>query len=289
MDGFININKPKGITSFDIIRILRKTLKMKAIGHAGTLDPLATGVMVIAIGGATKLLQYIEAEFKEYVAWLELGYETDTLDLEGKIINEADVPSFESEGVAKILSDFLGKSTQIPPMYSAIKVNGQKLYELARKNIEVERKPREMEIFEIELLGCEEKRVQFRAKVSKGTYIRTLCSDIANKLGSVGTMSELMRTAIGNSKLTESVTLEEVENRVLEGDYSFITSVEDQFKGLEKLEFSEKYYHWFLNGRPIETAINSELIALYYQGKFIGLGTVHKGEIIRKYVKESHD
>ncbi|MCX5773963.1 MAG: tRNA pseudouridine(55) synthase TruB [Fusobacteria bacterium] len=288
MDGFISVNKPKGITSFDIIRILRKTLKMKAIGHAGTLDPLATGVMVIAIGGATKLLQYIEAEFKEYAATLELGFETDTLDSEGEVIKRAEIPLLLDATVREILSEFLGKSTQIPPMYSAIKINGQKLYELARQNIMVERKPRAIEIFGISLVSIEESRIVFSSKVSKGTYIRTLCSDVAVKLGSVGTMVDLERTAIGSSTLAKSVTLEEIERLASKQDYSFVTSVEEKFKALEVIELSEKYYHWFLNGRPIERIGDSDLIALNYQGEFIGLGTVEKGVIIRKYVKECH-
>jgi len=203
------------------------------------------------------------------------------------VVKRAEIPHLENTRVCDVLKGFLGKSQQIPPMYSAIKINGQKLYELARKNIEVERKARDIEIFDISLQSIGENRVVFTSKVSKGTYIRTLCSDIAQKLGSVGTMVELERTAIGNSLLSNSVTLENIEECVSNGDFSFIETVERKFNALEKISLSEKYYHWFLNGRPIETHVTEALVSLFYNGEFIGLGTVEKGLIIRKYVKES--
>ena len=172
MEGIVNIDKPIGLSSFDVIRRLRKIIKMKRIGHTGTLDPLATGVLVICLGEATKLASEIEAESKVYLAEMELGYATDTYDTEGKVVKKAcksfDYSQIDSKFMNRIFAEFLGVQQQIPPMYSALKVEGKKLYELARENIEIERNPRDIFIEYIKLESSEDRKVRFEVKVSKG-------------------------------------------------------------------------------------------------------------------------
>lgn len=190
MNGLEIVDKPIKKTSFDIIREIRKKYNIKQVGHIGTLDPMATGVLVILVGGATKLSDYLMEHDKEYVATVYLGEKKDTGDSEGDTIERKDVPKDISvEKIKEVLQSFLGKSKQIPPMYSAIKVDGKKLYNLARQGIEVERKERDIEITEIELLEALDKNnineIKFRVVCSKGTYIRVLCEDIAEKLGTV--------------------------------------------------------------------------------------------------------
>ena len=190
MDGVLIINKPKGYTSHDIVNIVKKELNITKVGHAGTLDPMATGVLIILLGKATKLSNYLMDHDKEYIATLKLGKRTDTLDSEGQIIEEKEIPALSKENINEVLLSFLGKSKQIPPMYSAIKINGKKLYELARKGEEIERKEREIEIYEIEFIKLKEENnkvseIEFKVNCSKGTYIRTLCEEIAKKLGTI--------------------------------------------------------------------------------------------------------
>ena len=190
MNGLEIVDKPIKKTSFDIVREIRKKYNIKQVGHIGTLDPMATGVLVILVGGATKLSDYLMEHDKEYIATVYLGEKKDTGDSEGDTIERKDVPKDISvEKIKEVLQSFLGKSKQIPPMYSAIKVDGKKLYNLARKGIEVERKERDIEITEIELLEVVDKdninEIKFRVVCSKGTYIRVLCEEIAEKLGTV--------------------------------------------------------------------------------------------------------
>ena len=190
MDGIIIINKEKEYTSHDVVAKVKKILNEKKVGHTGTLDPNATGVLPILLGKGTKLSKYLINHNKIYEATLKLGEKTDTADIEGKIIEEKDVKkeNLSEENIAKILQEFIGKSKQVPPMYSAIKVNGKKLYEYARKGQTIEIKPREIEIYAIELLNINNNEITFRVHCSKGTYIRTLCEDIAEKLETVGYM-----------------------------------------------------------------------------------------------------
>lgn len=190
MNGVVIVDKEKGKTSFDKIKEIRKKYNIKKVGHAGTLDPMATGVLIILLGEATKLSNYLMDHDKEYIATLKLGKRTDTLDSEGQIIEEKEIPALSKENINEVLLSFLGKSKQIPPMYSAIKINGKKLYELARKGEEIERKEREIEIYEIEFIKLKEENnkvseIEFKVNCSKGTYVRTLCEEIAKKLGTI--------------------------------------------------------------------------------------------------------
>lgn len=196
MDGIIVINKPSGYTSHDIVSKIRKKLNIKKVGHTGTLDPLATGVLPILLGNGTKLSKYLINHDKEYIATIKLGVKTDTADIEGTVIEEKKVPLFTEKQIMNALESLKGKQKQIPPMYSAIKINGKKLYEYARSGESVEVKPRDIEIYNIVLIKYKDNRIQFKVACSKGTYIRSVCEEIAQKLNTVGTMSALERTKV---------------------------------------------------------------------------------------------
>lgn len=185
MDGILIVNKPKNFTSQDVVSKVKKILNEKKAGHTGTLDPLATGVLPVLLGKSTKLSKYLIEHDKVYVAKIKLGQKTDTGDAEGIVIEEKNVPEISVEKAKKILDSFLGKGQQIPPMYSAIKINGKKLYEYARNGENVEVPPRNIEIYSINLLKIKDTEMEFEVSCSKGTYIRTLCEDIAKALGTV--------------------------------------------------------------------------------------------------------
>ena len=283
MDGIIVVNKPKGYTSHDVVAKLRKILNIKKIGHTGTLDPNATGVLPILIGKGTLLSSYLIEHDKIYKAVIKLGEETDTLDGEGKVIKEKQIPkeALEKENLEKALQSFLGKQEQIPPIYSAIKVNGKKLYEYARKGQEVEIKPRQIEIYDIKLDKIEEDRIAFIVHVSKGTYIRSLCADIAKRLGTVGYMENLERQKVGNFTIQNSYTIEEIEKNI---DDKIIT-IEDFFESKEKIELSNKKLELFLNGVMLKYNIKEELYRIYdEQNNFIGIGEVKDNKLKRKIV-----
>ena len=232
MDGIININKEAGMTSFDVLRALKRILHEKKMGHAGTLDPMAEGVLLVCVGKATKLVESLMSEVKVYRAEMLLGVETDTEDSTGKLLSEEERTVTEAE-VLSAFQALLGKREQIPPMYSAKKVDGKRLYSMAREGIVIERKPSQIEIFSLELLSmtapesvaalsCREKhqRITFRVKCSKGTYIRTLCTEIGEKLGTKACMSALLREEVGEFQFKESKTLSEIEKDMKKGDLS---------------------------------------------------------------------
>ncbi len=209
----INIYKPVGWTSFNVVRKIKGITKEKKVGHAGTLDPFAEGVLIIGTGRDTKELTAISADQKSYIATLKLGEETNTLDIEGEIVTKSNVPKLSNVIISNVLNKFLGKQKQIPPMFSAKKVGGKKLYELARKNIEIEREPKDIEIKEIELVNFLEDEITFKSTCSKGTYIRVLGSDIAKALGTVGHLSKLVRTSVGEYFVEEAIQIEEFEKQ----------------------------------------------------------------------------
>lgn len=213
MDGIINIYKEPGYTSFDVVAKLRGILKQKKIGHTGTLDPDARGVLPVCIGKATKLCEYLTGKDKVYQAVLHLGITTDTQDMSGTVLKEQK-PSVTEEEILTIIQGFTGRQMQVPPMYSALKVNGKKLCDLARAGIEVERKPREIEIFSIKVLSIEIPCITMEVHCSKGTYIRTLCHDIGNRAGCGGCMETLLRTETAGFSIEHSYRLKEVEEIV---------------------------------------------------------------------------
>jgi tRNA pseudouridine55 synthase len=208
-----NIYKPVGWTSFDVVKKLRGITRDKKVGHGGTLDPFAEGVLVIGTNADTKILTEISGTIKSYRAILTLGEETDTLDIDGKTINRCPVSTLDEKKVKSVLNDFLGESEQVPPMYSAKKVNGVRLYKMARKNQFVERKPSPINIYDIKLNHIEENQIDFSVTCSKGTYIRVLGSEIAKKLGTVGHLTQLTRTAVGEYRIHDSVRLKEFEEK----------------------------------------------------------------------------
>lgn len=213
MNGIICINKPKGKTSFDVVRYIQRELKVKA-GHSGTLDPNATGVLVVAINKATKALQFLGLEDKVYTATLKLGLKTDTGDVWGETIDEAIVPPLDKETVMHILNTFIGKQSQRVPIVSAKKIDGKKLYEYHRQNIEVETQYTDIEIFDIQFIDFKDDEIMFTAHVSNGTYIRTLCEDIAQALNTVGTMATLNRDQVGKFTMADCIDLDAVDETV---------------------------------------------------------------------------
>lgn len=310
MDGIIIINKPKGCTSHDIVYKIKKMLNEK-VGHTGTLDPMAEGVLPILIGKGTQLSKYLINHNKKYIVELQLGTKTDTADTEGKIIEEQPVNEIllTQENITKILQTFIGKQEQVPPIYSAIKVNGKKLYEYARKGQKVELKPRQIEIYNIDLIDYspKEKQIKFEVFCGKGTYIRSLCEDIATKFGTVGYMKNLKRTQVGEFKIEDSVTVEEL-NKIVENSNiantknseantknneannkannkmsneidKKIISVEKIFEASPSIELDERKLKLFLNGVMITQKYDDGVYKIYSHesnniNQFIGTGTI---------------
>ena len=280
MNGILIINKEKGCTSHDIVYKVKKIFNEK-VGHTGTLDPLAEGVLPILIGKGTLCSKYLINHDKKYVVNLALGQKTETADLEGKIIEEKNIPdkSLTQSKIEKVLKSFIGKQQQMPPIYSAIKVNGKKLYEYARKGQNVEIKPREIEIYDIKLINidAQKKQIQFEVFCGKGTYIRSLCEDIAEKLETVGYMESLKRIQVGDFKIEESSKIQELEENKEDTKYleSKIISVEEIFKNKEKIKLDDKKMQLFLNGVKITKNQENDIYRIYDKNeKFIGIGIV---------------
>lgn len=284
MEGIILVNKPKGISSFDVIRKLKKILKTKKIGHTGTLDPLATGLMLICVGKATKLASDLEAKNKVYLADFEIGYATDTYDIEGKRIAE-NLIDISKDNLELSLKKFIGDIKQVPPMYSAIKIDGNKLYHLARKGIEIERPERDVTIEYIKLLEFNDNKAKIETKVSKGCYIRSLIYDIGLDLGTYATMTELQRINVGEYSLTNSYTLEQMEEMSQNNDFSFLNSVENVFS-YEKYNLkTEKEFTLFKNGNTvkIKDSLENKKYRVYYQDEFLGLANIENNNLLKGY------
>ena len=284
MEGIIVINKPKGITSFDVIRKLKKILKTKKIGHTGTLDPLATGVMLMCVGKATKLASDLEAKDKVYIADFDIGYATDTYDIEGKKIAE-NIIEVSKENLEQSIKKFIGNIKQVPPMYSAIKIDGNKLYNLARKGIEVERPERDVTIEYINLLNFKDNKAKIETKVSKGCYIRSLIYDIGQDLGTYATMTALQRKQVGSYSLEDSYSLEQIEEMVLNNDFKFLKTVEEFFSYDKYSLQTEKELTLYKNGNTVKIKENIEnkKYRIYFQDEFIGLANVENNSLLKGY------
>lgn len=293
MDGIMLINKQKNCTSHDVVNKIKHMFNEK-VGHTGTLDPNATGLLPILIGQGTKLSYYLINHDKEYEVTLQLGIKTDTADGEGKVVEEQNVDKaiLEESNVETILKSFIGKQLQTPPMYSAIKLNGKKLYEYARKNIQVDVKPREIEVYDISRTSVDRAKfqIQFTVKCSKGTYIRSLCEDIAKKMGTIGYMKELNRTKVGIFDIENSITIEELEENKDNETYlkKHIISIEDLFIELygdeNKVMLSERKIELFLNGVKLTQALTDGLYRVYDEkGTFIGIGSV-KDRLLKREI-----
>ncbi|MGB9824687.1 MAG: tRNA pseudouridine(55) synthase TruB [Candidatus Hydrothermia bacterium] len=212
MDGFLNIYKEKGSTSYDVIRKLKKILKISRIGHAGNLDPMGEGVLVVGVGKATRFLEYIMEESKEYLVKVKLGVLTDTLDKEGKIIDEKPIPEIDQAQVIQVLNKFQGEIEQVPPSYSAIKLDGKRLYEYAREGIYIVPKPRRVKIYKIELINLESDGFRIKVECSSGTYMRALARDIGEALNTYGIVDELVRLRVNGFRLEDAIRLENDEH-----------------------------------------------------------------------------
>lgn len=278
MNGILIINKEKNWTSHDVVAKIRKTTGEK-VGHTGTLDPLATGVLPILIGKGTKFSKYLIEHDKVYEVELELGKKTDTADAEGRIIEEKNVDEeYINANLQKVLKSFIGKQEQIPPMYSAIKKNGKKLYEYARAGEKVEIEPRKIEIYNIELLKYEDKCINLKVSCSKGTYIRSLCEDIAEKLNTVGYMRNLNRLQVGKFKIENAIKIEDVN---LESIQEHLITLEELLKENDSIYLSNKKLKLFLNGVNLRISNNDGLYKIYDDNKFIGTGTV-KNSLLKR-------
>ena len=287
MNGIVLINKEKNYTSHDVVSIVKKITKSK-VGHTGTLDPNATGVLPLLLGDATKISKYLINHDKEYEVVLELGKKTLTADVEGEVIEEKEVSQtiWKPEYIENILTEFIGEQEQIPPIYSAIKINGKKLYDYAREGKTVTIEPRKIKIYKIELMGFnkEAKQIQFKVNCSKGTYIRSLCEDIAKKLGTVGYMKELNRTQVGEFYIKNSVTIAELEEKIKKNDLSNIISIEEIFENVNKIDLEQKFLNKYLNGVGIEQNYEDGVYKIYLNNEFIGLGMVKAQKLKRDLV-----
>lgn len=277
MDGLINIYKEKGFTSHDVVAKMRGILRMKKIGHTGTLDPDATGVLPVCVGKGTRLCSLLENHDKTYRAVLLLGMETDTQDVTGQILAEKPVCVTE-EQVLEALPAFRGKIMQIPPMYSALKVNGKKLYEYAREGKVIEREARPVEIYELTVEKIDLPRITMTVSCSKGTYIRTLCHDIGQALGCGGCMESLIRTRVGDFHLEQAITLKELEAKRDAGELdSCLVTVEQIFSGLPAVTTRKQYDVLIHNGNRVsgnmlETVPQEKQVRMYdSSGLFTGI------------------
>ena len=292
MNGVILIQKEKGYTSFDVVAVVRKLTGVKKVGHTGTLDPNATGVLPVLLGSATKAQDLIPCHDKKYRADFRFGIATDTLDVWGKVIEEKTAAATKEE-VKKALCKFRGAIDQLPPMVSAVSIDGKRLYQYAREGKEVERRTRRVTVYELELTAFDEDSQSGTLDVycSSGTYIRTLIDDLARALGTVGVMTGLLRYEACGYRLDDCMTLDELRQRIDSGDESFLHSVESIFMCYDALEVSDKQAHRFVNGNPLDI-VRTELRngvedkkifrVKDKQGNFLSLGIVD-GDMIKMY------
>lgn len=287
-DGIININKPEGMTSHDVVNAIRRKIKGTKVGHTGTLDPMAAGVLPVCLGQATRITEYMQSDDKKYRCEMTLGIESDTQDIWGTIIDTRPV-NVEKEAILEAFKSFRGTIFQTPPIYSAIKVNGKKLYEYARKGQTVEIKSRQVEIYDISVLNIEKDKVLFDVSCSKGTYIRTLCHDIGGILGCGAVMSKLMRTKSGRFTIEDAIAFEDLDNLDI-SQYIFPIDYPLQHMGSAKIH-DEEVYRKVINGCPLTEDVfdidkmGNELYKIYYNEKFIAIGQYNSKEKIIKLKK----
>jgi len=291
MNGIINVYKEAGYTSFDVVAKLRGILHMKHIGHTGTLDPDAIGVLPVCLGNATKVCDILTDSDKCYEATFVLGVNTTTLDMSGEVIRKREV-NVTNEEVVLAIKSFVGSIKQIPPMYSALKVNGQKLCDLARKGVEVERKARDIKIYSIDILDISLPLVTIRVACQKGTYIRTLCEDIGEKLGTGGAVSKLKRIKAGAFEIENAYTLEQIKTSFEEGKIEeLLTSVDSLFLEYDKANVKKEFEKLLANGNKLtkenlQNATNTDKIRVYFSDDtFAGLYEWKANEKIYKPLK----
>lgn len=273
MNGVIIVDKPSGVTSRDVVNVICKKFNTKKVGHTGTLDPIATGVLAICIGKATKLVEVLTSNDKEYIAEVKLGILTDTLDTDGKVIKE-EKNVINKEDLLNVLNSFIGTYNQEVPIYSAVKINGKKLYEYAREKKEIELPKRSVEIKNIKLLDFKEDSYTFEVRVSKGTYIRSLIKDINDKLGVIGVMSNLKRTKQGKFDIKDAFSLENIQN----DDYK-ILSITDVLKDDNCVIINDNLYNVIKNGGLIDNVYKDDYVTFIYKDEVIA--------IYKRYDKDS--
>lgn len=281
MNGILLIDKPSDWTSMDVCAKLRGIFHERRIGHSGTLDPMATGLLVVFLGRATRAVEFAEADSKEYIAGLRLGVTTDTQDTSGNVLSTCKADVTEAQ-LLEALQRFTGPQSQIPPMYSAIKIGGKKLYEIARKGESVKRKARDITIHSIEFLGWQDSDALIRVRCSKGTYIRTLCNDIGQALGCGGCMSYLRRTAAGAFSLEQALTLEQVQQAKDRGDaQSHLLPVDRLFEAYEAITLSARREAELRNGFRFPTKAAEATYRVYSEnGEFLALCRAEEGKMI---------
>ena len=285
-NGILNIDKPQGITSHDVVDIVRKIFPGIKVGHTGTLDPIATGVLPICIGKATKLSDELLSENKVYKVKMLLGVETDTYDITWKIVF-ANTLNEDEIYIKERIKRFIGKSSQIPPIYSAIKIKGKKAYEYARNGENVSLKPREIEIFNIDDIdvNLRKRQVSFVVSCTKGTYIRSLVHDIGIKLGCGATMIELKRLKTGDFDINDSIDLYEFLNLEYLDMLDKIVSIEELYKDSKKINLKDKDYDKFLNGIAIKTDVPNGIVRVYENLRYKGLGKVNDN-LLKRFIIE---
>lgn len=285
-NGILNIDKPQGITSHDVVDIVRKIFPGIKVGHTGTLDPIATGVLPICIGKATKLSDELLSENKVYKVKMLLGVETDTYDITGKIVF-ANTLNEDEIYIKERIKRFIGKSSQIPPIYSAIKIKGKKAYEYARNGENVSLNPREIEIFNIDDIdvNLRKRQVSFVVSCTKGTYIRSLVHDIGIKLGCGATMIELKRLKTGDFDINDSIDLYEFLNLEYLDMLDKIVSIEELYKDSKKINLNDKDYDKFLNGIAIKTDVPNGIVRVYENLRYKGLGKVNDN-LLKRFIIE---
>ena len=296
MNRIVIIDKPLEISSQGVVFKVKKILNVKKVGHTGTLDPMATGVLPILIGDATKLSKYLIEHDKKYIAVLKLGEKRTTGDSEGEIVEKenVDISKIEEEKIKDVLKSFLGESEQTPSIYSAIKVNGKKLYEYAREGKEVEIPSRKIFIKEINLLNIDTKNntIEFEAEVSKGTYIRSLCEDIAKKLSTIGYMSALRRVKVDKFDINQAITLEELENNKESEEFldKYLLKTEDVFNNLKKINLNKRKEELFLNGVKLTFELEDGLYNIYTSNdEYIGIGIIENNLLKRDVIVDERN
>lgn len=290
MDGIIVINKEKNCTSHDVVYKVKKIFGEK-VGHTGTLDPNATGVLPILIGKGTLLSKYLINHDKKYIATIQLGIKTETADVEGNVIEEkeVDITKLNEQNISQIFKLLLGKKMQKPPMYSAIKIKGKKLYEYARSGKSVEIPEREIEIYDLKLLNIneEQKTLQFEIHCSKGTYIRSVCESVAEKLYTVGYMLELQRTMVGDFYIENSININDLQQNANNEEFlqQNIITIDNFFEHKSKIILNDKKLNLFLNGVNLSSTVDDDVIRVYNENNiFIGIATVNNGKIKRDII-----
>lgn len=287
MDGILLIDKEKGVSSFDVVRKIKKITGVKSVGHTGTLDPLATGLLTILVGKATSLSDYLMGKDKVYVTSIILGIKTTTYDMEGDIVFTSK-PDVKIDEIKENIDILTGIEFQKPPIYSAIKINGKKSYELARKNIKVELSERKIKVYSIDILNFNEDVLTLKIHCSKGTYIRSLANDLGEMLGCGACIKELRRIQSGNLFIENSV---EISDLTMENIFDYLISPEKVLEEYESIELSKDFHKKLLNGVPVFLNMDDGNYKIYIEGIFWGFGKITNGKlkVIKKFIQENID